>query len=445
MGTLVVCTPNNARKSELVLHNVLHMPSISYTLVSLRALDEEGYTSHISRGCLQITSPCREQIADITCTRHLYRVKHSLESAHVAKLMSSMELHHHLRHISVISAHKLTQSGAVKGIKLDPNASKTDCEACIFARATCLPIYKPRVSIPAQSFGDEVHTDIWGPAPISTLKGAQYFITFTDDSTCFTVIYLLRTKDEVLKQYKFFEVWAITQQHCSGIKVLCSDHRGEYLSKAFDKHLAAVGTARQLTTHDTPQLNGIAERLNWTLLEHICALQHATGLPKMLWGEALRHATWLKNQTATHALDNKTPFEALYGTTPDLSEVQPWGCKVWVHNDNGSKLDVHAREGQWLGFNVNTQAHRVFWPNSGTISIERNVYFALAGPLEGEESPFQIISSEQTAAPDTPSTSDSPSSPISSTQSTPSSSSPEPVYLRCSMHICKPSRIIHDL
>jgi transposase InsO family protein len=134
---------------------------------------------------------------------------------------------------------------------------------------------------------------------------------------------LLWTKDEVLKQYKFFEAWAIAQQHCSGIKVLHSDRGGKYLSKAFDEHLAAAGTAWWLTTHDTPQLNGIAERLNRTLLEHIRALRHVTGLPKTLWGEALCHMTWLKNLMAMRALDNKTPFEALYGTTPDLSEVQP--------------------------------------------------------------------------------------------------------------------------
>jgi hypothetical protein len=237
----------------------------------------------------------------------------------------------------------------------------------------------------------------------------------------------------------------ITQQHCSGIKVLCSDRGGEYLSKDFDEHLAAAGTARQLTTHDTLQLNGVTERLNRTLLERIRALQHASELPKMLWGEALCHTTWLKNRTATRALDNKTPFEALYGTTPDLSEVQPWGCKVWVHDDNRSKLDVHAREGWWLSFDIDAWAHKVFWPNSGAISVERNVYFASAGPLEGEKSCFQIISSKQTAAQDTPSTSDLPSSPVSPTESTPSSSSLEPVQLHRSTCIRKPSRIIHNL
>ena len=97
------------------------------------------------------------------------------------------------------------------------------------------------------------------------------------------------------------------------IKVLRSDRGGEYLSTAFNQHLANAGTARKLTTHDTPQLNGIAEQLNRTLLERICAFTHMSGLPKSLWGEALRQATWLKNRMATQALNGKTPFEALYG------------------------------------------------------------------------------------------------------------------------------------
>jgi transposase InsO family protein len=152
----------------------------------------------------------------------------------------------------------------------------------------------------------------------------------------------MRTKDKAFEAYKSFKVWALTQQHCKGIKTLHSDRGGEYLSKAFDQHLAAAGTTRKLTTHNTPQLNGVAERLNCTLLERIQAFAHTSGLPKMLWGEGLRHATWLKNRTATCTLDSKTPFAALFGTPPDLSGLHLWGCPVWVHNAAGSKLDVRA-------------------------------------------------------------------------------------------------------
>jgi transposase InsO family protein len=135
-------------------------------------------------------------------------------------------------------------------------------------------------------------------------------------------MFLMWTKDEALEAYKSYEAWALAQQHCKAIKVLRSDRGGEYLSKAFDQHLAAASTTQKLTVHDTPQLNSVAERLNRTLLERIHAFAHTSGLPKTLWGEGLRHATWLKNRTATRMLDGKTPFEALFGAPPDLSGLR---------------------------------------------------------------------------------------------------------------------------
>jgi len=203
--------------------------------------------------------------------------------------------------------------------------------------------------------------------------------------------------------------------------------------------------------HDTLQLNGVAERLNRMLLERIRALRHASGLLQMLWGKALRHATWLKNRTATRALDGKTPFEALYGTPPDLSEARLWGCKAWVHDDTGSKLDVCAREGRWIGFDLDSRAHRVYWPKSDSVSVERNIYFATTAQLEGEELQVPTVSSKLTAAPDTP-TSSKPNSP-SIPSSEPSPSAPEhvqepdnpPVELHRSTRIRKPSHRIRDL
>ena len=87
--------------------------------------------------------------------------------------------------------------------------------------------------------------------------------------TQYTVTYLLQTKDEAFEAYKSFKAWATMQQHCKGIKALHSDHGGKYLSAAFNQHLVKAGTTQRLTTHDTPQLNGITEQLNCTVLECI--------------------------------------------------------------------------------------------------------------------------------------------------------------------------------
>ena len=456
-GTLVVRVPNEGTESELTLHGALHAPAVSYTLVSIAALDEEGYHTHIGAGHMELMSPQGERVGRIPRTPgRLYKVVHALDSANAVETISVMELHRRLGHIAAENARKLVISGAITGVELDSDSQVTDCDACIYARATRLPVPTVRISPPAQNFGDEIHTDVWGPAPIATRQGRKYFITFTDDATRYTVTYLLRTKDEALDTYKSFEAWANTQQHCDRIKVLRSDRGGEYLSKAFNQHLAKAGTARKLTVHDTPQLNGIAERLNRTLLERIRALMHESSLPKSLWGEALRHAAWLKNRTATRLLDGKTPFEALYGKPPDLSALRVWGCPIWVHDPNRPKLHVRAREARWLGIDTDTKSHRIFWPHSGNVNVERNVYFGTSAQLEGEEENAPRASSEQAAVPPTPSTLpeiDSPDDPdMPNLEEIPEEEEkeeeqpkPPPPQPRRSERLQKPSRIMRDI
>jgi len=168
------------------------------------------------------------------------------------------------------------------------------------------------------------------------------------------------------------------------IKVLQSDCSGEYLSNAFSKHLTDTSTACRLTIHDSPQLNGVAEHLNHTLVEKVQALLHMAGLPQNLWGEALHHSTWLKNCTSMRALGGRTPWQAVYGLPPDLSGLKHFGEAVWVHDPNGSKLDLRACKGHWIGFDVESRGHHVYWSANRSVGIECNIYFAASAQLEGE-------------------------------------------------------------
>jgi transposase InsO family protein len=424
-GDMVISTPNGEGWSELALESVLHAPSVGYTLVSLGALDNLGYRIAIGGGHLEIKSRGGDRLARIARSlRGLYRVSHEGEAGYAVEVISVMELHRRMGHIAPTTARKLVHDGLVTGIALDPASQEEHCEACIYARATRQPVPKLRVSEQAKQFGDEIHTDVWGPSPVATRRGRRYFITFTDDATRFTTTYLLVTKSEAFAAYCQFEAWAWTQNHCRAIKVLRSDRGGEYLSAAFDKHLAAAGTARRLTIHDTPELNGIAERLNRTLGEKVRALLHMAALPPNMWGEALRHSTWLKNRTSTRALGGKTPWQVLYGTPPNLSRLKRFGEAVWVHDPSGSKLDPRAREGRWIGFDVESHGHRVYWPANKSVSVERSVYFAAAKRLEGEEMDVptpQTIPNEPLAA-SLPASSSAPAEPPEASPTSSSSS-----------------------
>lgn len=86
---------------------------------------------------------------------------------------------------------------------------------------------------------------------------------------------------------------------------------------------------------------------------------HASGQPKFLWGEAARHAVWLKNRTSTKALDGTTPLEAATGKKPDLRGVREWGCRCWVRNESKSKLGDRVDEGVWVGFDDRSKGSQV--------------------------------------------------------------------------------------
>ena len=60
----------------------------------------------------------------------------------------------------------------------------------------------------------------------------------------------------------------------------------------------------------TPQLNGVAERKNRTILDMARSLLKANKLPKQYWAEAVSCAVYLLNRCPTKSLQAVTPQEA---------------------------------------------------------------------------------------------------------------------------------------
>jgi len=274
---------------------------------------------------------------------------------------------------------------AVTGIHLIDDPTPPSCDSCLHAKLT-RKIIHPSFTSPAppapqttafgdeiHAFGNEIHSDVWGPAVTQGLGGQRYYVTFTDDYTRYTYIKFLRTKDQTLQAYKAFVAWAHTQHHVS-IKRLRSDRGGEFLSHDFTNFLYEQGTERRLTTANTPQHNGVAESLNRRLLEMARTMLHHAQLPTFLWVEAVRYAVWLKNRVPTKVLGHDMPYQRLYGHAPNFANLPQWGQVVWVHNPDNSKLDAHSTPERWVGYDTDSpHAYRIYWPHANKISVERNV------------------------------------------------------------------------
>ena len=171
------------------------------------------------------------------------------------------------------------------------------------------------------------------------------------------------------------------------------DRGGEYQRDDFVDYLKTKGTLQKLNIHDTPQQAGVAERRNRTIAERIRAILHASGLPKFLWGEAVRHVVWLFNRTMTKAVEGMTPFEAVFGQKPNLKGVREWGEKVYVQIEGGTKLGGRVWEGHWLGMDEESKGTRIYWPDSKSVTVERNIYFnnSSASRFEEEQHKMGII------------------------------------------------------
>jgi len=71
-----------------------------------------------------------------------------------------------------------------------------DCSGCKLAKFFALPLCKS-ISSSLAPF-DLVHSDVWGPSPVSTKGGSRYYVSFIYDFTRFTWIYLLKRQSNFL-------------------------------------------------------------------------------------------------------------------------------------------------------------------------------------------------------------------------------------------------------
>ena len=93
------------------------------------------------------------------------------------------------------------------------------------------------------------------------------------------------------------------------VKTLHSDNGGEYKSDLFLQFCWYHSIRQHFTVRETPQQNGVAERLNHTLLEKVRCMMMQSGLPRSFWAEALVYVSHLINKLSCTAIQGKIHME----------------------------------------------------------------------------------------------------------------------------------------
>nr|GEZ39774.1 retrovirus-related Pol polyprotein from transposon TNT 1-94 [Tanacetum cinerariifolium] len=77
-----------------------------------------------------------------------------------------------------------------------------------------------------------VHADLCGPMRIESLRGSKYFLLFIDDYSRISQVKFLQLNSETFRNFNKFKA-LVEKQSGKDLKVLRTDHGGEFLSKEF--------------------------------------------------------------------------------------------------------------------------------------------------------------------------------------------------------------------
>ena len=374
----------------LNLKDVVFVPSMRRNLISVVALDCDGYFCNFGNGKLQLLYDACIVGSGSLCDG-LYKIDlhptfiNSINAVTSKKRgrideSSSMLWHRRLGHISRDRMQRLIKEGVLHDLDF------TDFDTCVDCIKGKLPARARKGKRSRkQDVLEMIYTDICGPITPSAIGGYKYFITFIDDYSRFGWLELLTEKSESLSAFKTFKA---TVELKLGKKIKCvhSDRGGEYYGRydetgrnpgPFARYLQECGIEASYTMPGTPQQNGVAERRNRTLLDMVrCMLTHSS-LPDFLWGDALRTAVYILNQVPSKSVP-KTPYELIYGKKPSLRHFRVWGCKAEVRPfiPSTRKLDSKTVSGFFIGYCIGSRGSRFYCPNHSTRIVEsdRAVY-----------------------------------------------------------------------
>ena len=366
-----------------IMYGVLYVPELTCNLFSVRAAAAKGNTVNFGstkcwirdrQGGLRGMGALKDRVYELDCMP----VVQELEWASVvSECEKSADLwHQRLGHLCEQQLKEMVSKEMVGGMKLSQSSQLLFCEGCVEGKLKRKP-FQPVGEIRSTRRLERVHSDVCGPMATASIGGSKYFVTFIDDYSRCTAVYFLKQKNEVFEKFQEFEK-LVTNETGTAIGALRSDNGGEYVSSKFESYLKSRGIRHELTVPHTPQQNGVAERMNRTLMESARSMMAHARLPNCFWAEAVSTAAYLRNRMVTTAFEKlSTPYERWYGVKPNISHLRVFGCVAYAHVPDGgrTKLDKKSEKLRFVGYCSQSKGYRLWNEKTRNVVVRREVVF----------------------------------------------------------------------
>jgi len=149
-----------------------------------------------------------------------------------------------------------------------------------------------------------MYFDLWGSSRKPSIGGSRYMLTIIDDYSRKVWPYFLKHKSEAFSTFKEWTIM-IENQTKKKVKKLHTDNGMEFYSDEFNAHCKSQGIVRHYTIPYTPQQNGVAGRMNRTIISRVRCMLSNAGLNRRFWAKAASTAFYLINHSPSILLIRK--------------------------------------------------------------------------------------------------------------------------------------------
>ncbi|PWA38442.1 gag-pol polyprotein [Artemisia annua] len=376
-------------KEQKIVSDVYYIPNLKSNILSLGQLTEIGCKIIMDGNKLTLYDKSKKLLMKVERSKNrLYSIRLQIEApiCLLANVDNQAWLWHaRLGHLNFDDINKMTRKGLVEGIPRINHAGQI-CDACLLGKHSRTPFLN-QAKFRSKNPLDLVYGDFCGPISPTTHSGKKLIFLLVDDCTRFMWAYFLTSKDQAFNTFKEFRQ-KIEMELRLKLRMLRTDRGGEFTSNEFTKYCKENGIARQLTAPYSPQQNGVVERKNRTVLSTTRSMMKAMKLPLTFWAEAVKHAIYILNRVPTRALEDKTPYEALYNRKPNLENLRIFGCTTYakITIPHLKKLDDRSIPMVYLGVEEGSKACRLYDPVGKKKHVSRDVKFMETKPWDWDES-----------------------------------------------------------
>ena len=348
---------------DTVLENALYVPSFQQNIFSVQSATKHGSSVEFKgeKGLLKCKGGT---VFEIVKKDQLY----FLNSVNVSKCVSRplQQWHEIMGHCNIKDVMQLEK--VTEGMKITDD-KMPDCEICIKSK-----MVNQRSRLPDEKATkpfEFVHSDLSGPVSPTAKERYRYAICFVDDYSGLTNVYFLKWKSDAVKATKKY----LTDIKPYGnVKRIRTDKGGEFTSKEFRDLMLENQIKHEMSSPESPHQNGTVERHWRSLFDMARCMLLESELPKCLWTYAVLNASYVRNRCFNPRI-RMTPYEAVTGLKPILSGMHKFGNQCFAYVTRHGKLDARAEQCIFIGYDRESPAYLVYYPDECKVGRVRIVRF----------------------------------------------------------------------